>query len=93
MFTVFVIIITHSLYSIDVSCGYPNSVYGNLAPLNRLVNEANKSANFALAEQTCCLTSTLHFYFKLNCEMYTVELKHQEGVCAVWTFLSQLQYC
>lgn len=59
MFTVFVIIITHSLYSIDVSCGYPNSVYGNLAPLNRLVNEANKSVNFALAEQTCCLTSTL----------------------------------
>lgn len=52
MFTVFVIIITHSLYSIDVSCRYPNSVYGNLAPLNRLVNEANKSANFALAEQT-----------------------------------------
>lgn len=53
MFTVFVIIIIHSLYSIDVSCRYPNSVYGNLAPLNRLVNEATiKSANCALAK-TC----------------------------------------
>lgn len=29
MFSVFVIIIIHSLYSIDVSCRYPNSVYGN----------------------------------------------------------------
>lgn len=52
MFTVFVIIIIHSLYSIDVSCRYPNSVYGNIAQLNCLVNEATiKSANCALAKQ------------------------------------------
>lgn len=31
--TVFVIIITHSLYSIDVSCSSPSCVYVNLAPL------------------------------------------------------------
>lgn len=51
MFTVFVIIIIHSLYSIDVSCRYPNSMYGNLPPLNCLVNEATIKVHTALAEQ------------------------------------------
>lgn len=83
MFTVFVIIITHSLYSIDVSCGYPNSVYVNLAPLNRLVNEANKSANFALAEQTCCPTAALYALTlsSTNLHIVFVPLPAERALC------------